>query len=651
MQKLSHQTHSFGEFTLDLTRGSLVRGNEEIKLRPKSFEALKYLVENNGRLISKDELIHAVWVDTAVTDDSLVKCLKDIRHALSDEAQQIIKTVPRRGYIFDKEVTDNGSTAQVSTYTEETAGVQVIIEEKEALGPGDAETLRRGGVIASPPAQSKFGYLTAVMKRRRWSAVVGVLTLAVAAAAIIYFTRPGETIDSVAVMPFVNVSGDKDMEYLSDGISYSIINNLSELPSFKKVIALSSVLSYKGKQIDPQAVGRDYNVRAVLTGRVIQHGDDLSISAELVDVRDNRHLWGAQYNRKLAEITAVPREIAQAVSEKLRLPLSGAERKQLTKHYTESTEAYEAYWKGLYHNIKKTPEELQESIRYFQRAIDIDPNFALPYAGLASSYNVLGNRGGLSPIEAYPKARAAATKALELDDTIAEAHHAQGVIKRENWDFAGAEKEYKRAIELNPSSIEAHHAYAHLLLAIGRPDEALSESKRLLEIYPLDLTMNAHLAWQYLGTRQYDQAIEKCLGTLEVGDNYYAHYYLGQAYEQKGRYDEGIAELKKAIAMSKASTEATAALGHAYAISGRNDEAQKILEEIQESSKNHYASLGYQALIYAGLGDKEKAFEWLQKAADERAGWLIYLNTDPRYDILRSDPRFQQLQQRVGLAQ
>jgi TolB-like protein/DNA-binding winged helix-turn-helix (wHTH) protein/Tfp pilus assembly protein PilF len=650
MQKLSHQTHSFGEFTLDLTRGCLSRGEEEIKLRPKSFEALKYLVENNGRLISKDELIHAVWVDTAVTDDSLVKCLKDIRHALSDEAQQIIKTVPRRGYIFDKEVTDNAATAQLSTHTEETAGVQVIIEER-TNGHGDPETRGRGDAIAPLPAQSKFAYLIAAIKQHQLSALLGVLTLAVAAAAIVYFTRPGEVIDSVAVMPFVNVSGDAATEYLSDGISYSIINNLSELPSFKKVIALSSVLSYKGKQIDPQAVGRDYNVRAVLTGRVIQHGDDLSISAELVDVRDNRHIWGQQYNRKLADITGLPREIAQAMSEKLRLPLSGAERKQLTKHYSESSEAYEAYWKGLYHNIKKTPEELQESIRYFQRAIDIDPNFALPYAGLANSYNALGNRGGLSPMEAYPKASAAATKALELDDTIAEAHHAQGVIKRENWDFAGAEKEYKRAIELNPSYIEAHHAYAHLLLAIGRPDEALSESLRLLEIYPLDLTMNAHLGWQYLSTRQYDQAIEKCRGTLEVGDNYFAHYYLGQAYEQKGRYDEGIAEFKKAIAMSKASTEATAALGHAYAISGRTGEAHRVLEELQESSKKHYVSLGYQALIYAGLGEKDKAFEWLQKAADERAGWLIFINVDPRYDSLRSDPRFQALQRRVGLAQ
>jgi TolB-like protein/DNA-binding winged helix-turn-helix (wHTH) protein/Tfp pilus assembly protein PilF len=650
MQNVSHRTRSFDGFTLDLTRGCLLRGTQEVKLPPKPFDALKYLVENPGRLISKAELIKALWPDTAVTDDSLVQCLREVRRALGDEAQQIIKTVPRRGYIFDKEVTDNGS-APVMTYTEETAGVQVIIEEEETSRRGDAETRRHGDVIAALPPQSKYGHLIAAMKHRRWSALLGVLTLAVAAAAIIYFTRPGEAIDSVAVMPFVNVSADKDMEYLSDGISYSIINNLSELPSFKKVIALSSVLSYKGKQIDPQAVGRDYNVRAVLTGRVIQHGDDLSISVELVDVRDNRHLWGAQYNRKLAEITAVPREIAQAMSEKLRLPLSGAERQQLTKHYTESTEAYEEYWKGLYHNSKKTPEELLESIRYFQRAIDIDPNFALPYAGLASSYNVLGNRGGLSPMEAYPRASAAATKALELDDTIAEAHHAQGVIKRENWDFAGAEKEYQRAIELNPSYIEAHHAYAHLLLAIGRPDEALFESKRLLEIYPLDLTMNAHLGWQYLGTRQYDQAIEKCRGTLELGDNYYAHYYLGQAYEQKGRYDEGIAEFKKAIAMSKASTEATAALGHAYAISGRKDEAQKVLEGLQESSKQHYVSLGYQAWIYAGLGEKDKAFEWLLRAADEHAGWLIYLNADPRYDSLRSDPRFQELLQRVGLAQ
>jgi len=647
MQKLSHQTHSFGEFTLDLTRGCLLRGHDEIKLRPKSFETLKYLVENSGRLITKDELIHAVWVDTAVTDDSLVKCLKDIRHALSDEAQQIIKTVPRRGYIFDKEVTDNASTAQVSTYTEETAGVQVIIEEG-ANGHGDAGALRRENAIALPPAQSTIGYLIAAIKQhRRWSALLGVLTLAVAAAAIVYFTRPVEKIDSMAVMPFVNVSGDPNTDYVSEGISESITNNLSPLLN---VSSVASVLRYKGKQTDPRVVGHELNVQALLMARILQHGDDVSISAELIDARDNHRLWGQQYNSKMTNIVALQEKFSRDISEKLRPRQGGTEQKQFPKKYTDSNEALDAYWKGSYHRRKLTPQELQESIRYFNRAIELDPNFAQAYAGLADSYSVLGARGTLSPMEAYPKVVAAAARALELDDTLPEAHYAQAKVKRDEWDLVGFEKELKRAIELNGNYAEAHHNYSHLLIALGRPAESLSESKRLLEIDPLDLTWNAHLGWYYLVMRQYDQAIEKFLGTLGMGENFWAHYYLGQAYEQTGRYEEAISEFKKAIPLSKGNPEAAAALGHAYAVSGQEDEARKVLEELNDDSKHRYVSPDYKALIYAGLGDKNAAFVQLQKAYDEHAGQLIYVNVDQRFDSLHSDPRFQELCRRVGLS-
>src|SRR5437870_5985907 len=348
MQKLSHQIYSFDGFALDLTRGCLLHEREEIKLRPKSFEALKYLVENNRRLISKDELIHAVWMDTAVTDDSLVKCLKDIRRALSDDGQQIIKTVHGRGYIFDREVKTVGS-AQVTTHTEETAGVQLIIEEEDTNGHGDAETRRRGEAIVAALQRSKVSYLIARIRQRPWVALVSVITVAVTAAAIVDFTRPGEAIDSIAVMPFVNVSGDPNTEYLADGLSDSIINNLSQLPSLKKVIARSSVLRYKGKQTDPQVVGRELGVGAVLMGRLVQRGDELSISVELVDVRDNRHLWGQQYNRKRADIIGVTSEIAQEISGGLRLRLSGEEKKQLTKRYTENGEAYQLYMMGRYY--------------------------------------------------------------------------------------------------------------------------------------------------------------------------------------------------------------------------------------------------------------------------------------------------------------
>jgi len=652
MQRLNHQTRCFDGFTLDLRRGCLLRGAQEIKLRPKPFEALKYLVENPGRLISKAELIEKIWPDAAVTDDSLVQCLIEVRRALGDDAQQIIKTVPRRGYIFEKPV-ESGPGAPLTTYKDETTGVQVIIEEEETNGHGVIATPRLPATSSALFPEHKatsIERLTTAIKQHRLMTATAVLALAVAAAAVIYFSRPGESIDSVAVMPFVNVNADPSMDYLSEGISDSIINNLSELPSLR-VSSFNSVLRYNGKHKDPQAIARDLNVRACLVGRLTRHGDDISISSELIDARDNRHLWGQQYNYKLADIVLLQEEISRDITRQLRLRLSSAEQKQVAKHYTESTQAQEEYWKGRYHMRKLTPQELQESIRYFNRAIELDPNFALAYAGLASSYSTLGARGTLSPMEAYPRVIAAAAKALELDDTLAEAHHAQARVKRDNWDLAGAEREFKRAIELNGNYAEAHHNYSHLLIALGRPAESLSESKRLLEIDPLDLQWNAHLGWYYLRIRQYDQAIAKCLGTLEMGENFWSHYYLGQAYEQIGRYEEAIAEFKKAIPLLKGNPEATAALGHAYAVSGQKGEAQKVLEELREYSKRQYVSPDNQALIYAGLGEKSKAIEQLQKAYEERAGQLIYLNVDPRFDSLRSDARFQDLKRRVGLAQ
>ena len=652
MQRLNHQTRCFDGFTLDLRRGCLLRGAQEIKLRPKPFEALKYLVENPGRLISKAELIEKIWPDAAVTDDSLVQCLIEVRRALGDDAQQIIKTVPRRGYIFEKPV-ESGPGAPLTTYKDETTGVQVIIEEEETNGHAVIATPRLPATSSALFPEHKatsIERLTTAIKQHRLMTATAVLALAVAAAAVIYFSRPGESIDSVAVMPFVNVNADPSMDYLSEGISDSIINNLSELPSLR-VSSFNSVLRYNGKHKDPQAIARDLNVRACLVGRLTRHGDDISISSELIDARDNRHLWGQQYNYKLADMVLLQEEISRDITRQLRLRLSSAEQKQVAKHYTESTQAQEEYWKGRYHMRKLTPQELQESIRYFNRAIELDPNFALAYAGLASSYSTLGARGTLSPMEAYPRVIAAAAKALELDDTLAEAHHAQARVKRDNWDLAGAEREFKRAIELNGNYAEAHHNYSHLLIALGRPAESLSESKRLLEIDPLDLQWNAHLGWYYLRMRQYDQAIAKCLGTLEMGENFWSHYYLGQAYEQIGRYEEAIAEFEKAIPLLKGNPEATAALGHAYAVSGQKGEAQKVLEELREYSKRQYVSPDNQALIYAGLGEKSKAIEQLQKAYEERAGQLIYLNVDPRFDSLRSDARFQDLKRRVGLAQ
>ena len=662
MQKLSHQTYWFDEFTLDLTRGCLRHGQEEIKLRPKSFEVLKYLVENNGRLISKDELIRAVWVDTAVTDDSLVQCLRDIRQALSDEEQQIIKTVHGRGYVFDREVRDDGP-AQVTTYTEETAGVQVIIEEgEETNGHGVIETphLPASGSVGLLSAHRATGVerLTTAIKQHRWSAALGVLTLAVVATAIVYFTKPGEAIDSVAVMPFVNVSGDPNTEYLSDGISESIINSLS--PNLK-VIALNSVLRYKGKQTDPQVVGRELNVRAVLIGRLAQRGDDLAISVELVDVRDNRHLWGQQYNRKLSEVTSVQTEIAQEISEKLRLPLSGEEKKRLAKRYTESGEAYQLYMMGSYYRRTRSESGLHKSVDFFEQAIKKDPNYAPAYAGLASTYGVLGFLNFLPPKEARQKEELSAVKALEIDKDLAEAHTAMAHVRELDLNWSAAEEERTRALGLNPNSAEVQGSYGHHLIVLGRFEEAMTHFKRAQELDPLSLERGAETGFAFYFSRQYDRAIEQLQNTIEMDPNYApAHARLHWVYLAKGMYEEAITESKKAIALDETSRR-IAALGYAYAVAGRRDEALKMLDELEERAtqgatrgatpgNSRYVSPYDFALVYMGLGNKDQAFVWLEKTFEERPDVLDFIKVSPQYDSLRSDARFPKLLRRMNLA-
>jgi eukaryotic-like serine/threonine-protein kinase len=483
-----------------------------------------------------------------------------------------------------------------------------------------------------------------------WIAAAFVILLT-AAGWLNRFAARGDTIDSVAVLPFANASGDPNTDYLSQGIAGTIVNRLSQLqlPNLR-VVPWSTVSRYAGRQVDPQEVGRALNVRAVLAGTVIQRGDSLNIEMELVDIKKVSQLWGQQYQRKLADILPLQEQIATDISNKLRLRLNAEQEQRLTRHYTENSEAQLLYLKGRSLMDEKTAQGLQKAAQYFQQAIAIDPNYALAYAGLASSDVLLVRRGASSPTDTYLSAKSGATKALAIDDTLADAHVAQGVVKTDfDRDWPTAEEEFKRAITLAPTLVEAHHQYSHFLEAMGRSEESLSESQRALEIDPLDPVISAHLGWHYVMARRPEQAIVQCQKALEVGNTYWGHFYLGQAYEQKARYNEAIAEFNKALGISEGSTEAIAALGHAYAVSGKRREAQHVLDDLDSLSKRQYVSLGYKAIIYAGLGDKEQAFKWLQYAYEEGSGWLIYLNVDPRYDPLRSDPRFQTLLHSVNL--
>jgi TolB-like protein/Flp pilus assembly protein TadD len=507
---------------------------------------------------------------------------------------------------------------------------QTVIARKDALWYRSAKFIKR----------KKANVLTAGLT---------AMILILMGMGIYLFTVPSQ-IDSLAVLPFVNASADPNMEYLSDGIAETLMNQLSQLPNLK-VISRASVVRYTGKESDPQAAGKSLNVQAVLMGKVVQTDDNLTISAELVDVRNNRHLWGDKYTRKLADILVLQDEIARQISNQLRIRLTGEEKNRLAKRHTENTEAYQLYLKGRYFWNRRTQEGIKKAVEFFQQAIEKDPNYALAYAGLADSYNVLAVFSELPPKEAYPKAKAAAMKALEIDDTLAEAHTSLASVRlRHDWDWLGAEGEFKRAIKLNPSYATARYWYALYLAQMGRFDEAIAEAKRAQEVDPVSLVTNYHVGAILYYARQYDKAIEQLRMTLELDPNFaVAHTFLGRAYRQKGMYEEAIAEFQKAITLAGVSSNRLGELGHAYAVSGNRGEARKALDELKELSKRRYVSPYAMALLYIGLDEKDQALKWLGKAHEERISSLDTLKVNPMFDTLCSDPTFADLLRRMGL--
>jgi eukaryotic-like serine/threonine-protein kinase len=468
--------------------------------------------------------------------------------------------------------------------------------------------------------------------------------------------RSRQAIDSLAILPLVNASGDPNAEYLSDGITESIINSLSQIPKLR-VMARSTVFRYKGREVDPQTVGRELGVRAVLTGRVLQLADYIVIGTELVDAADGSQLWGEQYRRSVLDIFAVQEAISREISGKLRLKLTGAEKKRLTKRYTENTEAYHLYLKGRYYENKFFNEAaLRRAIECFQQAIERDPTYALAYAGLADCYIKLSTFNVAPSKEGFAKARAAVLKALEIDDKLAEAHTSLARIKSSfDWDWLAAEEEFRRAIELNPNYATAHHLYGRHLMIMGRFDEAAVEIRRASELDPLSLLINADLSAPLFFARQYDRAIESLRETLEMDPNFaLAHVRLGGAYEFKGMYEEAIAEYQRAIELSGSSADnstMSAMLAHSYAASGRGDQARDILNRLKEQSQRGYVSPCDIAEVHAALGEEDQAFEWLEKAYELRSSDLRFLRVSQLMDSLRSDPRFADLLRRVGLAE
>jgi eukaryotic-like serine/threonine-protein kinase len=509
-------------------------------------------------------------------------------------------------------------------------------------------------VVSAPPAEAP----PQPWWRSRTMFGIGAAVLVALLAAAGWFYKSGsgrgEAIDSVAVLPFVNSSGDPNTEYLSDGITESLINSLSQLPHLK-VMSRDSAFMYKGKQTNAQTIGRELGVRAVLEGRVTQRGDSLSISTELIDARDNSHIWGQQYERKLADTIAVRDEISKQMTTALRMRLTGEEEKRMAKSYTGNPEAYQEYLKGRYWWNKRTEEGFRKGIEYFQQSIAKDPAYALAYSGLADCQSLLSIFGAVPPKEAFPIAKEAAQRALQIDETLAEAHTSLGIIKSSyDWDWSGAEREFERAIALNPSYTDAHNFYGVFFWEMGEPEKAIAEKKRALELDPLSLVTNTFLGAAFYSARQYDQAIEQEQKTLELDQNVAtARLFLGSAYVQKLMYKEGIAEFEKMLVIFPGDTRALSLLGHAYAVAGRKAESQKVLDQLNEVSTQKYVPAEFKARIYAGLGDKVRAFDWLEKAYEGRETAIdfrgIGIKADPAFDPLRSDPRWIDLLRRMNL--
>ncbi len=478
--------------------------------------------------------------------------------------------------------------------------------------------------------------------------MIAALVLLLIGASLYLFIRSDRAIGSIAILPFVNTEANPDTEYLSDGITDTLINNLSQVPKLR-VMAHGTVFSYKGKEVDPRQVGEDLKVNAVVMGSILQQGDALLIKANLVNVVDGSQLWGEQYKRGIAEIQTVEEEISKEIAGKLRLKLTGEEEKRLTRRHTENTEAYQLFLKGRYHWNRFTEQDLKKAIEYFNQAIAKDPSYALAYSGLAESYGVLAVQYW-PPREAMPKAKAAALKALEIDETLGEAHSCLGGITLfYDWDWVSSEREFKRSIELNPNNGTAHQLYSYYFEAMGQPEQAITEMKRAMEIDPLSVSINADLAVAYNLARQYDLAISQFQKTIELEPHWgLAYAQLGSVYLQKGMIKEAIHEMQKAEPLEQ-SAEVIGRAGHAFAVAGNRKEAEKRLEKLRKFSKEKYVPPFGAAFIYMGLGDKDQAFEWLEKAYAERSGWLIWINADPLFDSIRSDPRFADLLRRMRL--
>lgn len=602
--------NSFANFDLDTEQRVLRCGGEIVPLPLKAVELLIVLLKNRGEVVSKSELLEAVWEETFVEESVLSNNVYILRKALSTlgAGKDLIQTVPRRGYRF---VADSGEDEGESRImVEQHVFRQALVEE--ILGQLDSRAPRKELLDKSP-----------------------------------------EAINSIAVLPLVNDSGDADLDYLADGIAESLIDNLSLLPRLR-VVARTTAFRYAGlgeSSFSPQQIGAELDVETIVTGRLRVFKGSLTIKIELVSTADASQLWGDQYRRELADVLEIQSEIAREISGKLRLKLTERDTRHFPRPETASSEAYHLYLKGRYFWNKRTAQWMKKGIECFQQALDHDPNYDLAYSGLADSYISFATVGALSPSAAIPKARAAAQKALEINGRSAEAHAALGFIASNyDWDWEAAEEHFKRAAKVNPNYSIAFHWHGFCSIARRQFADAIELMKKAQRLDPLSPIINVVCGLPYYFMRRAERAIKIYREVLETNESFFpVRVYLGMAYEQDGQFDEAIAEFRQALAITPDNTFARASLGFIYAASGDEEKAREIIEFLEDESVERYVSPYGMAELYAGLKQNEQALAYLEKAADEHSWWLVFADVNHRFDSLRREPRFIEILRRINL--
>ena len=644
--------YEFGPFRLDSARRLLLRGDEQVALTAKAFDILLALVEHSGRIVAKEDLIKRVWPDVVVRESTLAQNIFTLRKTLGEDSHEnrFIETVPKFGYRFVadvREVTDydGAPAARQQTAPEPAREKAIYSEQSDESKPVKATPAKD---IPAKDIPAKAGLSKAFV------VALAVLVVAGVALALIFSMREQEPLPSevttIAVLPFRPVaSADRD-EYLEYGMAETLITKLSQINRLV-VRPMGSVRKYAGPEQDPVRAGRELKVETVLEGSLQQADGRIRVTARLVRLKDGHALWADEFDERFTDIFQMQDTISQKITEALRLKLTGEEQRLLARRATENTEAYQLYSRGRYFWNQRTEEGYYRAIDHFKQAIDLDSSYALAYAGLADTYHLLGDYSYLSAREAFPKAIEAATNALKIDPALAEAQTSLAYASfLYDWDWSRAEREFEKALELSPSYPTAHQWYGEYKVAMGRFEEAKAGIKRAQELDPTSLILSSVEGWIYYIARDYDRAITLCRSAVETEASFYpAHFWLGQAYEKKGLYREAIPSYEKAVSLSAGSPEALASLGHAYAASGEIAKAEKVLDQLKALSKRRYISPYFTALIYEGLGDKDRAIEYLEKGLDERSRSMPFLKVDPMLDSLRRDLRFKELIKQVGL--